>query len=129
MRIRELLVSTIMLVIGGVQIAKAQSGLDPKADSTMNFNQVVYQCERGIELPVIFLPNNATMYIDGHLVLLKKQTPGESGTTYISVDEQNGYRLKTNGDLAVITWLASDDEAVEQTILKDCAIPEDGDNN
>ena len=83
-----------------------------------------YDCDRGVVLPVSFInppgePGIAVLVAEGKLVTLRA-LPSGSGVRYVSVDEQDGYRLYTKGDEAFVAWLAADHTAQEVTVLSGC---------
>ncbi len=86
--------------------------------------EALYECERNVRLPVVFVTPQgeaglAVMFIEGKLVAMRSLPVG-SGVRYVAFDEQDGYRLYTKGNTALVRHLAADDMADEVTILRDC---------
>ncbi|WP_242487524.1 MULTISPECIES: MliC family protein [unclassified Pseudomonas] len=83
-----------------------------------------YQCEGGmrIEAAYLNLPNGdsfATLQYKGHLIPMHISQSG-SGALYVADDEQNSYRWHTKGDRGMLSFMAADHTAEEESILKDC---------
>lgn len=93
-----------------------------------DLNTVTYTCERGVRVPVTFInqdegPGYAVMMFEGKLIPMRLAPTG-SGARYVALDEQDGYRLWTKSDEAMVGYLAADHTASEQVFLKECRIGE-----
>ncbi|GGH25709.1 hypothetical protein GCM10010973_13030 [Cribrihabitans marinus] len=96
----------------------------PAAAQEPELVQVTYTCDRGVEVPVVFIntetgPGQAVMQIEGKLVALRAAPTG-SGVRYVAVDEQDSYRLYTKGDVAIIGHLVADHTATETVLFEEC---------
>jgi membrane-bound inhibitor of C-type lysozyme len=105
-------------------LAVALTALASMAVADTSLVGQTYVCDRGVVLPVSFInppgePGLAVMMVEGKLVTLRSLPTG-SGVRYVSVDEQDGYRLYTKGVDAFVAWLAADHTAEEVTILTGC---------
>lgn len=49
-----------------------------------------------------------------------RAVPAASGVWYVAFDEQDGFRWRTQGDEAMLGWLAADHTATEQRIVSGC---------
>jgi membrane-bound inhibitor of C-type lysozyme len=89
---------------------------------------VVYGCAGGTRLPVTYLnlkegESFAVIYMRGRTHLLRSQITA-SGTSYVSVDEQAGWRWRTKGDTGTLAHLAADHTATERMVRRNCkALP------
>lgn len=86
--------------------------------------QAVYECARGVMIPATYVNTDAgtslaVLQIEGRQVAMR-DAPTGSGARYVSIDEQVGYRWYTKGDEAFLAYLAADDAAEEETLLRDC---------
>ena len=93
-----------------------------------SLHTVTYVCERGVQVPVTFInqdegPGYAVMVFEGKMIPMRIAPTG-SGARYVALDEQDGYRLWTKGDEAMIGYLAADHTASEQIFMKECRIGE-----
>lgn len=103
-------------------------GFVAAAQAETQVQQVVFNCARGVDLPVSFInPDGdtefAVMQIEGKLVTLRS-APNASGALYIALNEQDSYRLFTKGNEAFVMHLAADHTAHEVAILSDCHLTE-----
>lgn len=77
---------------------------------------VMFVCERGVEVPVVFVnPEGGESYavaqIDGKLLGMR-QVVSASGARYRSGDGADGYQLWTKGDTALISAGPDGDDAI-----------------
>ncbi|MDW4496768.1 MliC family protein [Sulfitobacter sp. D35] len=97
------------------------------ATAYADVQQVVYSCERGIEIPVVYINGEdagarlalAVLVVEGRLVSLEATETG-SGARYGTGDDQPGYVWWTKGDSASLSWLESESGA-ETMLFTDCA--------
>ncbi|MEY8831169.1 MliC family protein [Sedimentitalea sp. XS_ASV28] len=100
--------------------------LETVAQDGPDISSRVFQCERGVLLPVTFITplegaGSAVMQIEGKQVAMRA-LPTASGVCYVSLDEQDSYRLHIKGDEGFVTHMAADHTAEEEPVLRDCAI-------
>ncbi len=100
--------------------------LETFAQDGPDISSHIFQCERGVLLPVTFItpPDGAglaVMQVDGKQVAMRA-LPTASGVRYVSLDEQDSYRLHTKGDEGFVTHMAADHTAEEEPVLRGCAI-------
>jgi membrane-bound inhibitor of C-type lysozyme len=94
------------------------------ADDTVDIIQNVYVCERGAVIPVAYINTDdgdsyAVAVIEGRQVAMTL-APSGSGARYISINEQESYRWHSQGDEAILSFLAADHTAEEEVLLMDC---------
>ncbi|HHX34716.1 MAG TPA: hypothetical protein GX719_05530 [Gammaproteobacteria bacterium] len=87
--------------------------------------QVSYQCERGVVLPVTFLNTAnggayAVMQVEGQQIPMSIAVSA-SGARYTSIDEKRPYRLHTKGDTAILSWQSAAEPMNDAIVLKECA--------
>lgn len=114
-------VGLLGLVLGGFPITLAADQTEP------NVQNVVYQCDRAVLLPVTVLnPTSesgvAVIHVEGKQVPLRRISTG-SGARYVALDEQDSYRLYINDNTAFVTHLYADHTAQEEVILTNCEAP------
>lgn len=68
----------------------------------------LYQCERSVELPVVFVEGVdsigvAVLLVEGEMIHLES-TPSASGARYGGPRNLSGYVWWTKGDAAMLTW-------------------------
>lgn len=83
-----------------------------------------YACADGRTLEAAFLNQTAgesfaSISWQGEPVLMYRAKSG-SGVRYVDVDEQRGLRFYTKGKEAWLAFMAADDAAKEQVLLRDC---------
>lgn len=108
----------------GLALVAGQAGAGAVSlQDRMAPSEVSYLCERGVILPVVFIPaaEMAVALIEGRLVALRQVTTG-SGFFYADLDEERGYRLRGQGDAVQLRWLAADHTAEELVLLADCHV-------
>ena len=106
----------ILAACGTASMALAQTG---------DLIPVTYVCERGVEIPVVFVnPEGGDAYavaqIDGKLVGMR-QAVSASGARYRSGDGADAYQLWSKGDSATVSFGADGRDAV---LFQDCTARE-----
>lgn len=94
------------------------------AGSGDQMQQVLYQCERGIQLPITYIntPSGgayAVMQIDGQQIPMSIAVSG-SGARYVSIDEQRSYSWHTKNNAGVVSWQPADEAEQPAPLLIDC---------
>lgn len=126
---RKITLAVIMFILpfASSVFADISSGVLTYDNNGTNIIKADYFCERGVVLPISFINDAsgnlavAVMNIEGKQIVLNNAPVG-SGAYYISIDEQQSYRLHTKNDDAIVTFLAADHTAKEQTVLRECKI-------
>lgn len=99
-------------------------GSQAVAGATALNREIVYTCERGVSLPVVFVnradPAIAVALIEGQLVMMRRVEIAPD-LFYADTDEQRGYRLRGSVNEIQLRWLAPDHTAEEQVLLADCS--------
>lgn len=95
------------------------------ADSGDQLQQVLYQCERGVSLPVTYLNTAsggayAVLQVDGQQIPMSIAVSA-SGARYESIDEGRNYSWHTKSDSGVLSWQAAGDASENVVVLKECA--------
>lgn len=103
----------ILAACGAATMAVAQTG---------DLVSVTYVCERGVQVPVVFVnPGSGEAYavarIDGKLLGMR-QAVSASGARYRSGDGADAYQLWSKGDNALISFGA---DGQDKTLFGDCA--------
>ncbi|MHC5306184.1 MliC family protein [Bartonella sp. LJL80] len=96
----------------------------PALADDLSVKNETYICERGVQLPVVFMNDSkgdsyAIVSVEGKLVPMRQHVAA-SGVLYVAFDEQDSYRLHTKGNEAFLTYMEADHTAKEQTILNAC---------
>ena len=101
--------------------------VSPRAfpESGDQIQQVVYQCERDVQLPVTYINTAngsayAVMHIDGQQIPMSVAVSA-SGARYESIDDQRSYSWHTKSNQGVVGWKSIDKQGVEITLLSECS--------
>jgi len=94
------------------------------AESGDQLQQVHYQCERGVSLPVTYLNTAsggayAVLQVDGQQIPMSIAVSA-SGARYVSIDEERNYSWHTKSDSGVLSWQPSDDPRQDIVVLRTC---------
>lgn len=87
---------------------------------------VTYRCERGVELPVVYVNDEAghvVALIEGRLLVLPRAISA-SGARYRADAPDAGYEFWSKGDTAFLSWGT---EAESQLLLEECVAEDAGD--
>lgn len=97
------------------------------AETGDSVQQVHYQCERDVAVPVTYLNTTsggsyAVLQVDGQQVPMEI-TISASGARYASVDAERGYTWDTKGDSGSLYWQPADstEGSDSVTVLADCS--------
>ena len=95
------------------------------AENGDQLQQVLYQCERGVTLPVTYLNTAsggayAVLQVDGQQIPMSIAVSA-SGARYVSIDEGRNYSWHTKSDSGVLSWQPADDAGENGIVLKGCA--------
>lgn len=101
------------------------------AEASDSVQQVQYQCERGVAVPVTYLNtasggSYAVLQVDGQQVAMEIVVSA-SGARYASVDAERGYTWDTKGDSGSLYWQPADatDNTDSITVLGECSSSEE----
>lgn len=94
------------------------------ADSGDQLQQVLYQCERGVSLPVTYLNTAsggayAVLQVDGQQIPMSIAVSA-SGARYESIDQGRNYSWHTKSDSGVLSWRLAGDASENVVVLKEC---------
>ena len=102
------------------------------AEETQTMQQVHYQCERGVSVPVTYFNTDAgdsyaVVQIEGQQIPMQVETSA-SGARYVSTDAERGYIWHSKSDYGVLSWQAKDaaESAQDVIILRDCTVAKEG---
>lgn len=95
------------------------------AESGDQLQQVLYQCERGVTLPVTYLNTAsggayAVLQVDGQQIPMSIAVSA-SGARYVSIDEGRNYSWHTKSDTGILSWQPAGDASEDAVVLKECA--------
>lgn len=97
------------------------------AEASNEVQQVHYQCERGVVVPVTYLNTSsggsyAVLQVDGQQIPMEI-TISASGARYTSIDAERGYTWDTKGDSGSLYWQPTDakEDSDSVTVLADCS--------
>ncbi len=95
------------------------------AETTDQVQQVQYQCERGVALPVTYLNTAsgdayAVLQVDGQQIAMRN-TVSASGARYMSIDPARSYSWHTKNDFGVLSWQPADEPDNSVVVLAECA--------
>ena len=98
------------------------------AENVDQLQQQVYQCERGISLPVTYLNSGsggayAVLQVDGQQIAMRN-TVSASGALYISNDKERGYSWHSKGNSAVLSWQPAGEPEQSVIVLDKCVTGE-----
>ena len=122
-------IRALVVVIGGLPLlgaasqAASNSAQAAQGDAMV---QKIYQCERGLVLPVSYINTQsggafAVLQVEGRQIPMQITSSG-SGARYLSINQELRYSWHTKGELGVLSWISSNKKAPEeeQGLLKDC---------
>lgn len=94
------------------------------ADTGDQLQQVLYQCERGVSLPVTYLNTAsgaayAVLQVDGQQIPMSIAVSA-SGARYVSIDEQRNYSWHTKSDSGVLSWQPTGETSQSVVVLGTC---------
>ena len=95
------------------------------AESGDQIQQVIYQCERDVQLPVTYVNTAkgsayAVLQIDGQQIPMSVAVSA-SGARYESIDDQRSYSWHTKSNQGVVGWKSIDKQGVEILLLSQCS--------
>ena len=95
------------------------------AEAGDQLQQVLYQCERGVTLPVTYLNTSkggayAVLQVDGQQIPMSNVVSA-SGARYLSIDQERSYTWHTKSDTGVLSWQPSDQPDKNVIVLSECA--------
>ena len=99
------------------------------AESADQLQQQVYQCERGVSLPVTYLNSGsggayAVLHVDGQQIAMRN-TVSASGALYVSNDKERGYSWHSKGNSGVLSWQPAGEPEQSVIVLSECATAEE----
>lgn len=91
--------------------------------------QQVYQCERGVSLPVTYLNSSsggayAVLQVDGQQIAMRNMVSA-SGALYISNDKERGYSWHSKGGSGVLSWQPVGEPDQSVIVLGECITGEE----
>ncbi len=98
------------------------------AVASLEINQQTFTCERGLQVPVVYLTERsddpdagavAVLMLDGRQMTLMQEA-AESGVRYGFPSDGSHYIWWTDGDAATLYWHDGTDGS-EAVVLQDCA--------
>lgn len=98
------------------------------AHSGDQMQQVTYQCERNVQLPVTYVNTAqggayAVLQIDGQQIPMSVVVSA-SGVRYESIDDQRRYSWHGKSNQGVVGWRSVDSQGVETILLSQCSTAE-----
>lgn len=98
------------------------------AGSGDQVQQVLYQCERDIQLPITYINTAgggayAVMQMDGQQIPMSIAVSA-SGARYVSIDEQRSYSWHTKNNEGVVSWKPADEMDKPMPLLIECTTSE-----
>lgn len=98
------------------------------AHSGDQMQQVTYQCERNVHLPVTYVNTAqggayAVLQIDGQQIPMSVVVSA-SGVRYESIDDQRRYSWHSKSNQGVVGWRSVDSQGVETILLSQCSTAE-----
>ena len=98
------------------------------AASGEQIQQVIYQCERNVQLPVTYVNTAngsayAVLQIDGQQIPMSVAVSA-SGARYESIDDQRSYSWHTKSNQGGVGWKSIDKQGVEILLLSECSTAE-----
>lgn len=97
------------------------------AEVSDSVQQVHYQCERDVAVPVTYLNtagggSYAVLQVDGQQIAMEI-TVSASGARYASIDAERGYTWDTKGGSGSLYWqpVDSTESSDSLTVLADCS--------
>ncbi len=95
------------------------------AETGDQLQQVLYQCERGVSLPVTYLNTAsggayAVLQVDGQQIPMSIAVSA-SGARYESIDEGRKYSWHTKSDSGVLSWQPAGESTENIVLFKECA--------
>jgi len=98
------------------------------AETGDQVQQVLYQCERNVSLPVTYLSTAnggayAVLQVDGQQIAMRN-TVSASGARYQSIDETRGYSWHSKGDGGILSWQPVNQPDKNRIVLAECASAE-----
>lgn len=119
------------LIKAAVVLSACVSAPWAMAEASDSVQQVQYQCERGVAVPVTYLNtasggSYAVLQVDGQQVAMEIVVSA-SGARYASVDAERGYTWDTKGDSGSLYWQPADavDNTDSVTVLGECSSSEE----
>jgi membrane-bound inhibitor of C-type lysozyme len=99
--------------------------LPAAAEAALDVTTLRYTCERGVEIPVVYVNDEAqgsvaSLLIDGRLIALVLEDSA-SGARYAWPSDGSGYVWWTKGDDATLYWRNGED-GTESAILSACKV-------
>lgn len=97
------------------------------AQDTTELVSVTYHCERGVDLPVVYVNDEAghvVALIEGQLLVLPRAISA-SGARYRADTPDAGYEFWSKGDTAFLSWGT---EAESRMLLEECVAADAGDD-
>lgn len=94
------------------------------AETGDQLQQVLYQCERGVSLPVTYLNTAssgayAVLQVDGQQIPMSIAVSA-SGARYVSIDEERNYSWHTKSDSGTLSWQPADESSQSVVVLRAC---------
>lgn len=91
--------------------------------------QEIYQCERGVQLPVTYINSSgggayAVLQVDGQQIAMRN-TVSASGALYISNDKERSYSWHSKGGGGVLSWQPAGESEHSVIVLSECATAEE----
>jgi membrane-bound inhibitor of C-type lysozyme len=95
------------------------------AQAALDVTTFRYTCERGVEIPVVYVNDGdegsvASLYVEGSLITLYVE-PAASGARYGWPSDGSNYVWLTKGDGAMLLWKDSV-ARTETTLLAECTV-------
>jgi membrane-bound inhibitor of C-type lysozyme len=93
------------------------------AENGDQLQQVLYQCERGVSIPVTYLNTvggaYAVLQVDGQQIPMSIAVSA-SGARYVSIDEGRNYSWHTKNDNGVLSWQPVGKPSESVVLFKEC---------
>ncbi|NLJ12300.1 MAG: lysozyme inhibitor [Gammaproteobacteria bacterium] len=116
-------IKTVLLLsacLGGYMAVAAEA-----TENNDQIDQAIYQCERGVVVPVTYLNTSnggsyAVVQVEGQQVAMNIEVSA-SGARYLSIDEKRPYSWHTKGSSATLFWQPADEPDNSVILLSECS--------